>query len=212
MKRINGEKGFTLIELLIASTVFSVIMLLCTFALISVGRSYYKGVTIARTQEVARNLMDDITQAIQFSGGTVVPAIPNNPADSTDDNVTGFCVDNRRYSIIPNDLLNDTATDHAVVVDDPGAPCGSIFVQNIAGGGSLSTSSKEFLLPNMRIAAASIQPVSGRLYRVHIKVISGDDAALENIGTPNVRCSNAISNSQFCTVAELTSIVQKRLE
>ncbi len=206
--RLN-EKGFTLVELMIATTVFSVILLLCTFGLISVGRSYYKGVTVARTQEVARTIMDDITQAIQFSGGNIEPSLTPDPGFS---NVTGFCVNSKRYSYIPEKLLTDSPDDHTLVVDSPGTTCSAGMRPQNVNMAALSDSSKEFLLPNMRVSEISVTPAGGRLYRVSVRIVAGDDNSLEQEGTPGVRCSNSASDSQFCAVASLTSIVEKRLE
>ena len=72
MKRIKqpnihlSEKGFTLLELMIATTIFSTILLLLTFGLLNIGKGYYKGKNTVRTQEVARRVMDEITQAIRY--------------------------------------------------------------------------------------------------------------------------------------------------
>jgi prepilin-type N-terminal cleavage/methylation domain-containing protein len=207
--RRHNQKGFTLVELMIATTVFSVILLLCTFGLISVGRSYYKGVTVARTQEVARTIMDDITQAVQFSGGNIETALA---VDASFNNVNGFCVNNKRYSFIREKLLGDNPSDHALVADLLGSACSAGLTPQNINNAALDASSKEFLLPNMRVADISITPAGGRLYRVSVRIVAGDDGVLEQEGTPDVRCSNNASESQFCAVANLTSIVEKRLE
>lgn len=207
IKKHDFEKGFTLVELLIATTVFSVILLLCTYGIISVGRTYYKGVTITRTQEVARNIMDDITQAIQFSGGSIQPSIIANAS------IQGFCIADRRYSYIINDMLDDVPTDHAFVVDKSGQPCAAGMQVQTINQAVLpnQANSKEMLLPNMRVLAVSVQEVSERQYRVSIKIASGDNASLEG-AAPNLQCRNRSGDSQYCAVTELTSIVQKRLE
>ena len=64
-KSTLDQSGFTLLELMIATTIFSVILLLCTVGLIQIGKTYYKGSAIVRTQNVARDITDNITQAIQ---------------------------------------------------------------------------------------------------------------------------------------------------
>lgn len=49
MNKINTS-GFTLIELMIATTVFSVVMLISTYGFIKINQYYTKGVNAARTQ------------------------------------------------------------------------------------------------------------------------------------------------------------------
>src|SRR3989344_6639968 len=92
---LRGRKeGFTIVELLIATSVFAVLLLLCSVALIQISRVYYKGVTTTRTQEASRNIIDDISRGIQFSGGTVTDPLP----DVSQPGVSYFCVNNARYT------------------------------------------------------------------------------------------------------------------
>src|SRR3989338_4615433 len=95
------DSGFTIIELMIATTVFSLVLLLCTFGLLQVARVYYKGVTGAKVQEALRNVTDNITRVIQFSGGSVVPP----PANTTGGTPFVFCIDDQRYSVVINRQL-----------------------------------------------------------------------------------------------------------
>jgi prepilin-type N-terminal cleavage/methylation domain-containing protein len=70
----DKQAGFTLLELLIATTVFSVILLLAATAMIQIGRTYYKGNQQTRVQETARDMIEQISKDIQFSGETVTKA------------------------------------------------------------------------------------------------------------------------------------------
>lgn len=74
----SNEKGFTLLELMIATTIFSVILLLLTFGLLNIGKNYFKGKNSARTQEVARRVMDDISQAIRYGERSPEPTTEIN--------------------------------------------------------------------------------------------------------------------------------------
>lgn len=112
------QNGFTIVELLIATMVFSVVLLLVTFGILQVSRVYYKGVTEANTQNVARGIMDSVSQAIQFSGGAV-STTPGSPVAGTS---YGFCVNNQLYSYMLGYQLTDAITllsdqtHHAMVV------------------------------------------------------------------------------------------------
>ena len=67
----TNQKGFTIVELMFSTTIFSAVLLLCLSALVQIGRMYYKGVTTSQTQEAARAVLDELTQAIQLSAGNI---------------------------------------------------------------------------------------------------------------------------------------------
>ena len=60
------QNGFTIIELLIATTVFSLILLISVAGILQISRMYYRGVTQSRTQETARSIIDEVGEAIRF--------------------------------------------------------------------------------------------------------------------------------------------------
>lgn len=202
------QQGFTIVELMIATTVFAVVLLICTYGLLEIGRAYYKGVTITRTQETARIIIDDVAEAIQFSGGQVV----TNPEGDG-----WHCIGNKRYSFEIN--RQHTDSNHALVTDSPPASCsGGTTRQNEIDGGTLSPTSRELMNTRTRLSRFSIEGVIGQpgLYRVTVRVVTGDIDVLvddNNNGTPDdpVRCKNERSGSEFCAVSELTTVVQRRL-
>ncbi len=148
---ITNQKGFTLVELMIATTVFSVILLGATTAVIQIGRMYYKGVIASRSQETARRVIDEISRAIQFNSGEIT-----NPLDGTGQTlvvqqgagtkigVSSVCVGTTRFTYalnaqvvddssidgyydknnthtIRHALWRDTVTDSKICAVDPGA-------------------------------------------------------------------------------------------
>ena len=90
----KNQQGFTILELLIASTVFSVILLVATAGIIQIGNLYYKGITASKTQETARAIMEEVSRTAQFSKGSVV--FGHNFGD--DSSVKQICVGDRRYT------------------------------------------------------------------------------------------------------------------
>src|SRR3989344_1450589 len=158
MQRHN--KGFTIIELMIATTVFSLVLLLCTYGLIQVSRVYYKGVTSGRVQETLRTVTDNVTRVIQFSGGTVVPP----PTTTTNGTPFVFCIDDQRYSVVTDRQLvegnpNETQSQisHVLVVDTfPGCNSSSA-PQDLT---QAAISGQELLSPNMRLSKFEIKNIS----------------------------------------------------
>lgn len=206
----NNSKGFTLIEMLVATAVFSVVLMVCGIALLQISRTFYKGVTITNTQEVARLVIDEISGSVSFSAGDIQPLVANSGSE-------GYCVGNLRYSFKPGQMLADDNTQHAFVVDrldDLPTPllCSSSVQALDLSAGALPNNPRELLSPRMRVSKFSIINQGNRLYSISLKLATGDDDLLSNPTLATAQCSGFMSGSQFCSVVELTTVVQKRLQ
>lgn len=203
------DYGFTIIELLIATSVFSIVLLILTFGVIQITDSYYKGITQSNTQNAARNIINDVSQSLQFNGGSFA----SPPAGVT----SGFyCIGAQRYSFVLGKELEDSPqnsdqTAHTLVLDaTPGCSQQSSTSYN-AGW-------QELLSPNMRLAAFSITAVgnSTTVYRVDVRVVYGDGDLLttaasgSHIGS-TITC-NTGDGSQFCAASELSTVVERRVQ
>lgn len=60
----KDSNGFTIIELLIASSVFSVVLLVALTGFLQIGRVFYKGISDSQTQNVARQIVTDISSSL----------------------------------------------------------------------------------------------------------------------------------------------------
>jgi prepilin-type N-terminal cleavage/methylation domain-containing protein len=221
------NNGFTIIELMIATSVFSVILLLCATMLIQISRIYQKGVIRAQTQEVARSVIVNIAESIQFSGGEVYPVIPVNGTE-------GYCIDGKLVSYLKNwELVDSTPnqtsaaeeTRYALVTSKaPGCP-DTTTAQNLKAG-AVNSSSKELLSPHMRISELTIckpgpynpaipdcpnpPPQGSNLYQIKVKISYGD----KDLFTPDPATGTCVSNrfgGSFCAISELNTTVQKRI-
>lgn len=218
--------GFTVIELMIATAVFALILLLATFAILQIGKTYFKGIAQTQTQNAARTIIDDVSQAIQFSGGDVIAPSGGPP-------IWWFCIGDRRYSYIEDRQLTDdtpAANQSAQVFtwDNNVANCGTAINWGAPGF-------TEMLSPGMRIANFEIctpdagscptpMPANSNLYRITVRVVYGDDDLLcspsagdcndtamsGNLGAADLSCKS-LAGSQFCAESELTTVVQKRI-
>lgn len=211
-------KGFTIIELMVATMVFSVVLLLITLGVIRFNQAYYRGLTQSSTQNAARSIMENIAQAIQFSGDQVTSPIGTSGSGAS----VGFCIGNQRYSYLLGWQLVDGGVDvskhqtnHAAVMDMSGN-CSGLNAQNMQGSGVTGT---ELLSPKMRVAKLNVSPVAGsnRLYKIIIRVVYGDDDLLISPSgaspaaiAPDATCKGG-AGSQFCAASELSTIVQKRI-
>ena len=213
MRRVRNlagkNQGFTIVELLVALAVFSVVLVVVTAAIIQVSRVYYKGVTEASVQDTARNIMDTVSQSIQFGGGTVTDTVSSpSPGTSYD-----FCINNQEYSYRPGYQLVDGTpnaslhqTNYSLVVRTVAA-CSSPTGQDLSG----AVSGRELLAPNMRLANMVVKNVGPNLYQVQVRVVYGDDDLLNNPTTSTAACKG-VAGRQFCAVSDLSTVVISRVQ
>jgi prepilin-type N-terminal cleavage/methylation domain-containing protein len=215
-KLSRKQEGFTLIELMIALTVFTVVLMMCVFGVIYVGRIFYKGVTAAKTQNVARVTTDDIVRGLQFNYSDSTTFLAANPAA----NEPGLlCMRGVAYKfLLYRQYVNTT---------NPAYDWQSTYglrKQLLNGGAacpSLTDTSwdtaTEQLGEGMRLTAFSVTPsatVDG--WDVSIGVLFGDndlltDADEGDITGPLVKCLGSAVGSEFCSYSNLNLMVAKRL-
>ncbi len=211
------QKGFTIIELLVATTVFSIILLIATAGILQISRTYYQGVLQARTQETARTIADEIGESMRFSIGSYAPgAVVNGPDIDASNSATGyFCLGTRRYTYAIDRQLKASPNGgkqkaHVLWVDQPVGGCGS--AENLD---SPVSDGRELLSENMRLTRLSIQPAPGALpdtYRIDIGVAYGDDDLLDFVsGGQTKYCKEAATGREFCAVSNVSLTVTKRL-
>lgn len=189
--RKKRQDGFTIVELMIATAVFATVLMLASFGLLQVARTYYKGVTITRTQETARTIMEQVADMIRFGAVGEVDMFP--PATPSGFGCIQIGSQAFRYRIGTYRAEESTT--------------GPFFarVSNCSASGG-----REFIGVRMRLSHFSVTPVGPRdsnTYRIQVRVISGDNDLLDGD-----QCrADAGSGSQFCAVSELSTVVQKRI-
>lgn len=228
MKKTQKDAGFTILELLIATTVFSLILVVITTGILSFTRQYYKGVISSNTQNTARAIIDDVTRSIQFNTGQLYTLY------DVSGHKAGYCIgEAKRYSFSQYSQVTDTNPDtahhqhyHGLVTDDTSGcsdltsplPVAANFFVMPAGA-------NEMLGAHMRLVKFDIQS-SGNIDTVTVRVAYGDDDLLcspsvNNSCNPTVNdpaiwgkddltCKLAVG-SQFCAVSELSTTVTKRV-
>lgn len=230
--RKRPASGFTIIELLMATSVFAVVLIVLTTGILSFTRQYYKGVISSKTQNTARAIIDDVTRAIQFNGGTVQTLTAGGN--------TGYCIGtSKRYSFSKNLQVVEGApaagqSRHAFISDDVTGCNASTSALNVSAVNSLSQDDpatgnplknpRELLGENMRLVNFAITG-SGDVWQVMVRVAYGDTELLcsPNVasscdpngsytGTPADLTCKPHSGREFCAVSELSTTVNKRVE
>lgn len=222
MRKLHAKQsGFTIIELMISTTIFTMVLFVAAMAIVHVGRMYFKGTIISKTQDTGRRLGEDVAQAIQFGArsdsdaefrreGTALPL--SNGTQSVTAN--SICFGGIRYTYVLNRPLGTGATqsrhvlwkDRVLLNDTSCVPRNMLAVTPSIGG-------EEFLANNMRIAQFDIPSSSTGIYNISIIVATGADDGLFETGTtpPLSICKGTNAGGQFCATSLFRTSVGKRL-
>lgn len=222
MSKFKQQDGFTLLELMIATIIFSIILMATATMLLQVGRMYYKGVIVNRTQETTRTITDTVSQQLQF-GADRVSFGPDTPYGSgTPVIIRSVCIGTQRYSYAINGQVKSSAPEgqrtakhemqHGLWRDtiSSGDACTPLNLTNANPGG---TNGKELLSQNMRLTSFSINEDCNTkdVCTFTIGVIYGDDDLLVPDADNPTGCGN-VAGSQWCAASNLKTQVFKRLE
>lgn len=214
----SDSRGFTVIELMIATGVFAVVLLGITIAVLQISRVYYKGVVTTNTQNTTRQIMDIISQSVQFSGDSVIPTTPDGTAQPAGTNLA-FCVGNKKYSYVLGRALYDGPRDdvnkrmpHVLVEQSSAADCaGTPTPYNMSSQTTLPGNSRELMSPNMRLTNLRVYSVGNNMYRITVRVVHGEADLLTNPDAENAACKGQQFGTQFCAISELSTVVTKRI-
>lgn len=225
-RRINQE-GFTIMELVIATSVFGVMLLLVTTGILQIGRAYHKGITTAKTQEVARGIEGELSSVFQSAGNSNLGPRVLEPAPSGyPDKIRAYCIGDNRYSYVTNAKSSTTSSNslpftstHVLWFDikPSAAACvpADVSKENPstqttwAGYQVDATKSGQFrdlLADNMRLTTFELTDVAGTGMKVNLRVLYGDDDVVAGDGS----CKSNRDGGQFCAFSELETFIVKR--
>lgn len=176
------ESGFTIIELMIASLVFATILMIVTSAIIELSHTYLKSANDANTQNVARNIEDNVTKAVQFStddtdvnGPSTNNSIASNGAINY--NTRWYCANNQIFIFNDGVIYNDTGTtpDNLGLISSPlSTPCPISSAMTRADVSGYISTGIELLSPNMAVSRFIISETSlaSHLYNINLIISS----------------------------------------
>ena len=196
------SSGFTIAELMIATSVFSVILLVGTAAFIELGRSYYKGITITQTQQAAKQIIDNVSANIHLS-----PSV--SALNTASSGRFFYCIGDHRYSFIlfkqVDNFDHNNSSKFGLLADEPsGGGCGNPFDAPTVP----LANPAEMLGNHMRLLAFSISPIgSNSAYSVKVTVASGSDDMLSDPNSPTAQCQGTTQTAQFCAITTLSTVV-----
>ena len=174
---------------------------------------FRSGLTTSKTQNIARNISNEIGSTLQFANGEKTAETSFGTGGKQ------FCIGNTKYTYYANlkyDEKSGNKTSSGLVSEelDSTQNCGSPVIP---------ANQKQMLANNMRILKLDIDTIAGsdrKLWKVNLRLAYGDNDLLDNYNsdgtenaakTPVANCRSGISGSSFCAVAQLDTTVKKRL-
>lgn len=217
LKNTNRHQaGFTIAEILVATAIFSIVLLVALAGFLQIGHIFYKGVSLAQTQEVANHIFQDINGNFQ-TAANVSPPQSNNGYQY-------FCVGNTRYTYrLGNEVNLGGSPDHSPsgsfgILKDilPGssacaAPCSDTGVVICNPPNVELNNPTELLGEKMRVSNFSIANPNAsalNLYSVSIVIAYGDDDVLDQ-STPTAPFCKGNVGDEFCAVSQINTAVYK---
>jgi prepilin-type N-terminal cleavage/methylation domain-containing protein len=199
LSRKKSDSGFTIIELLVATAVFSLVLIVFLSAIIRISELFYKGVNMSNTQEAARNIVQDISDDIQFYQQQ--PVIGANY----------FCVGAHRYTYSLYTKV-DRATSHGITreVINGGCPSPSTQPVNYSKGEELVDTGMQLNKLTLSNCANGLCTISIHLiyYGADPSVlVPGPSGVTPAVQAPDATCGGPASSSEFCAVADYQSTV-----
>lgn len=209
---LTAEAGFTIIELLIATTVLTLILLLSTVMITSIGTLYYKGVTLSQTQDSTRSIADQVVQDIQLSSGVV--STGTTTVGST--TLSALCLGTVRYSYVLDRQIGTDGTapanqiKHVLWRDtvSSGAACTPADIMQDPVPSTVNGTELVGNKSRLTGFSAAQSASNTSLYTVAIGVAFGDNDLLQGSGLAT-RCNSGSAN-QFCAVSTLSTAAIQR--
>jgi prepilin-type N-terminal cleavage/methylation domain-containing protein len=166
------QAGFTIIELLIATVVFSMVIVVILYGVLSFTHAYYGGINASTTQGTARSILNSVAQSIEFSGSPITQTPASLPgAGST----IYFCAGGVTYIYSWGRMYTGSPS-----LTNPGL---YVVPGNCQVPATIPTADgQELLAQNMRITALTVTPgSSGQLYTVSLGLAYGESDLLCNV-------------------------------
>lgn len=194
--------------------------------IIHIGRMYYKGVIMSRTQDAARNIVDNIARPIQLHDQEVLrePLPPGEYGSVISDEGNhpkkhALCVGDQLFSFVTDMMVDKDVSNgiaegrirHGIWKSQKG-PTGCSPVDL---SGAIPSGGGEDLLPEkMRLNSLEVTNItpSGSapetVWQIIVDVSYGEIDDMDNNG----KCKAQVSSSQFCANARYETTVVKRVK
>lgn len=213
MTKNHQNHGFTIVELMIATVVFAIILLMTLGGFVQIGRTFYKGVTISRTENTVRTIADSLSSDIRSASAGSSDTLT---VDAGGNQVSYFCIGQHLYYfrsgvIFDNDpsSTNIPKSTFGFKQDNVSSACTPDAVRSLIN--TPTSNAKELLGEKMRLSKLSVKCsdiATNRLCNLSIHIAYGDNDLLEPPANgPSALCKGATAGTQFCATADINTSV-----
>jgi type II secretory pathway pseudopilin PulG len=222
--------GFTIIELMIASTAFSLALIVAVGGFIGIGQLFFKGLSNTQAQQVARQTIDDIAGNIRRAS-TISSLQPTTPSPGGYYYLY-YCIGGIRYTF--GHTAGDIPIPYVGGTVDPNLahPNFGLLRDKLPGSGACAepcsascqpwqvslSGAQELLANNMRVGdlricanntVCSAPPAVNNFYFVKLDIAYGDTSTM-SFNTADhqhviISCAGHISVQSFCGVNSLST-------
>ncbi len=226
-----SQDGFTIVELMIATAIFAIMLVLTTTTIIGITQTYTKGSVEGQTQQTARAVLSDISQAIEFNDSNDITVTTNSSGD-----VYYFCAGSDVYVYQLDKYLSPTLTGSEystwTLVRFPYSSC-TVPLNSLNQPDPLGQAgAEELLTTNERLGWLYIVPfaINGETaYTINLEIGYGDNSLLNDTTSTNggydvnalptappvsahykYSCQSG-PDSSFCATSTLTTTVIPRI-
>ncbi len=216
MARLDSQSGFTIVELLISTAVFSLVLLICVAASIQIGKYFYKGISETRAQNADRQIIDEISNAIEF-GGSAPVFYQTGAGPGPVYNV--LCIGSLRYTYV-TDLQQDSGApagdplNHKIrhvlwrdtLIGACALPAHADLTAVDPGGGG-----QDLVPAAMRLTRLDVSNLATPLWAISIRIMYGDDEVIDLSATPEPICKSSNFGGDFCGSSQADATILPRL-
>ncbi len=202
--RLN-KSGFTIVELMISISVFSVVIILASAAIITVGRQYQFGVSKTRLLDASRELNQKISQDIAYSGGD-----KRDVTFSSIPGYSGFCIGNNRYTWKTYPATIPTPEQYTALKNTfRVTPLSSIGNSCSADAGNINSGENPF--PN-NVTVTQFDIGSTNPYSYNSRFVLADGTDLFVGKNPSNSCITQQAGGSYCAVVDMNSTITRKVQ
>jgi prepilin-type N-terminal cleavage/methylation domain-containing protein len=198
---LKKQAGFTIIELLFATVVFSVLLIIMLVAFMRIGDLFYKGVSMSKTQEDARNVVQSVSDDLQFTKSAL-----QNPSGR-------YCIGVHRYLYNLGVQVDPSSGNYGIQRDNQGTICPTAAMSpctTVSGCTNMLDTNMQVNLFNISCSSVGLCDV-----KIHLVFYGGDPSKLFTGSTlpyykaTNAQCNGSLSDTSLCATVDYDSTVLK---
>ncbi len=211
-KQIKSSEGFTIIELMIATTIFAVIMIITTTAILGISKTYIQGLVESQNQNTTRRIISEISQDIQYNNQATINIGGIQHLNSTSPR-GWFCIGQDVYVVNLDHEIQNSSDFALIRYSSSSCPSSQpAIISGLPPNGSYNKGSvEELLTSNQQLSRFSILYSTNGYYSVSTTVAYGNDFMPGPAVAKNgliYECNTSSYGLNFCSISSLTNSVE----